>query len=447
VKTESSVTFATLGLSDKIIKSVEDAGYLHPTPIQEKSIPYVLMGRDVLGGAQTGTGKTASYALPIIDILDSSSSKARMPRALLLAPTRELAQQIANNFSVYSKRHSLKYVILIGGESMGDQEKALDTNPDILIATPGRLLDLFERGMLILSGVKVLVIDEADRMLDMGFIPDIERIANLLPRIRQTLLFSATLGKEIRLLANQFLINPREVRVAPSATIAITVEHIMLGAEQKKKRHVLSSLIKSENYQNAIVFCNRKKDIASIVSDLKKLQLSVGELHGDMHQYKRTNTLQDFKDGKLKILVSSDVAGRGLDIDKVSHVFNYDVPIHAEDYVHRIGRTGRAGRTGKAITLVTPDDEKFVDSIRKLTGQSLQVKSFSRKIMHETKNLDLSVKKKINHDNSLSQLENGNKKNINSNIDSSSSSGGGSKNTRSGKIIGMGNHIPDFLKD
>ena len=371
--TEQSATFADLGLSDELLESVLEAGYEHPTPIQEKSIPHVLMGRDVLGGAQTGTGKTASYALPMIDILASGSSKARMPRALVLAPTRELAQQIAGNFTTYSKRHSIKHVVLIGGESMGDQERALEASPDVLIATPGRLLDMFGRGRVIMSGVKTLVIDEADRMLDMGFIPDVEKIVGLLPRIRQTLFFSATLGPEIRSLAGRFLINPKEVKVSPSATVALTVDHTMISVTQRDKTRLLRDLIKQKNVQTAIIFCNRKRDVATLSEALQRFGLNAGGLHGDMAQYKRSEMLEAFKAGKVTLLVSSDVAGRGLDIDNVSHVFNFDVPMHAEDYVHRVGRTGRAGRTGTAITLVTKDDARYVDSIRRLTGQPLPV--------------------------------------------------------------------------
>ena len=371
--TEQSATFADLGLSDELLESVLEAGYEHPTPIQEKSIPHVLMGRDVLGGAQTGTGKTASYALPMIDILASGSSKARMPRALVLAPTRELAQQIAGNFTTYSKRHSITHAVLIGGESMGDQERALEASPDVLIATPGRLLDMFGRGRVIMSGVKTLVIDEADRMLDMGFIPDVEKIVGLLPRIRQTLFFSATLGPEIRSLADRFLINPKEVKVSPSATVALTVAHTMISVTQRDKTKLLRDLITQKNVQTAIIFCNRKRDVATLSEALQRFGLNAGGLHGDMAQYKRSEMLESFKSGKVTLLVSSDVAGRGLDIENVSHVFNFDVPMHAEDYVHRVGRTGRAGRTGTAITLVTKDDARYVDSIRRLTGQPLPV--------------------------------------------------------------------------
>ncbi len=403
---DKTPTFLELGLSTDLLKSLKEAGYKTPTPIQVKSIPIVLMGRDVLGGAQTGTGKTASYALPIIDVLASGNSKARMPRALVLAPTRELAQQIENNFKTYGKNHNLKHVILIGGESMGDQERAIASNPDIIIGTPGRLLDLFERGHLILSGIKFLVIDEADRMLDMGFIPDVEKIVALLPKIRQTLLFSATLGNEIQNLAHKFLINPREIRVSPSASVAVTVDHTMVSVTVNGKKNTLKKIIKSLNINNAIIFCNRKKDIDVLAISLQKSGLNARALHGDMAQNIRSSTLSDFKKGMIAYLVSSDVTGRGIDIDNVSHVFNYDVPIHAEDYVHRIGRTGRAGKKGTAFTLVTKEEEKFVDSIRKLTGQELIIKDY------------FSTRKPISK----------------------------TAQSKESKIIGMGDHIPEFMK-
>ena len=449
-----TVTFADLGLSSELLHSIIDAGYDKPTPIQEKSIPYVLMGRDVLGGAQTGTGKTASYALPIIDILDNGTTKARLPRALVLAPTRELAQQIANNFSLYAKRHSLKHLTLIGGESMGDQERALDANPDVLIATPGRLLDLFERGIILLSGVKILVIDEADRMLDMGFIPDVERIVSLLPKIRQTLFFSATLGSEIRSLAEKFLINPKEVSVAPSATLALNIEHTMLRVNQNEKRKVLLELITKTDVQVAIIFCNRKRDVTSLTEVLKKKGLRAGGLHGDMHQHNRTNMLESFKNGEISLLVSSDVAGRGLDIESVSHVFNFDVPIHAEDYVHRIGRTGRAGRKGKAITLVTTEDTKFIAAIRKLTGQELKIISKLKNEISEPQKVNkLNVKPKNHHDNKVNltntvkETPNNRSKSkpkINSSKESVSTNS--NQNLNDEKVLGMGSHVPDFLK-
>ncbi|MEE8173470.1 MAG: DEAD/DEAH box helicase, partial [Alphaproteobacteria bacterium] len=366
--TQITQSFADLGLSPELLKAVGDAGYEKPTPIQEKSIPLVLMGRDLLGCAQTGTGKTASFSLPIIDILAQGRARARMPRALVLSPTRELAHQISDFFTTYNKFHDLGQAVLIGGESMPEQERSLAKDPDVIIATPGRLIDMFERGKVMLGGIKILVIDEADRMLDMGFIPDVTRIVGSLPRIRQTLLFSATLGAEIRALADAFLINPKEVSVAPSASIAQTVKHSMISVPKypKEKRAALRKVMASEDVQIALVFCNRKKDISVLRNSLRRHGFEAEELHGDMAQHRRTETLAAYKSGDIKLLVCSDVAGRGLDIEGVSHVFNFDVPNHAESYVHRIGRTGRAGREGRAITLVTSEDAKYVDAILKL---------------------------------------------------------------------------------
>ncbi|MBM3482165.1 MAG: DEAD/DEAH box helicase [Alphaproteobacteria bacterium] len=365
------MTFDDLGLSQTLTDAVRDCGYSQPTPIQEKAIPPILLGRDVFGCAQTGTGKTAGYTLPMIDILSQGSAKARMARSLVLAPTRELAHQIAASFERYGKYSKLTHAVIIGGEAMAEQERLLDRGVDVLIATPGRLLDLFERGAVMLGGVKILVIDEADRMLDMGFIPDVERIVGLLPRIRQTLMFSATLAPEIRRLADAFLINPKEVSVAPSATVAETVDHKIIRVQDSKKRDVLVSLLRDEPISSAIVFCNRKKDIRPLCAQLKKLGLDAAELHGDLPQAQRTETLAAFKSGQVKLLISSDVAGRGLDIDKVSHVFNHDVPVNPEDYVHRIGRTGRAGRAGRAVTLVGPEEGRQLDAIQRLLGRAI----------------------------------------------------------------------------
>ena len=355
-------------MSPALLEALQSCGYSVPTPIQEKAIPAILQGRDVFGCAQTGTGKTAGYTLPMIDILASGTAKARMPRSLVLAPTRELAQQIAASFEVYGKFHKLTHAVVIGGEAMGEQERLLDRGVDVLIATPGRLLDLFERGSVMLGGVKILVIDEADRMLDMGFIPDVERIVARLPRIRQTMMFSATMAPEIKRLAEAFLINPKEISVAPSATVAETVDHKIIRVLSAKKRDVLLALLRAVEVDSALVFCNRKKDIGPLRLHLKRHGFDVGELHGDLPQSQRTETLGAFKSGTLKILISSDVAGRGLDISKVSHVLNFDVPMNAEDYVHRIGRTGRAGRAGSAITLVAPEDTRYLDSVVRLIG-------------------------------------------------------------------------------
>jgi superfamily II DNA/RNA helicase len=364
-------TFSDLGLGPELLQALAESGYTAPTPIQAQAIPVVLMGRDVLGCAQTGTGKTASFTLPMIEILAAGRAKARMPRSLILAPTRELAAQVADNFDKYGKHHKLTKALIIGGESMSDQVAILDRGVDVLIATPGRLLDMFERGRILLNDVKVLVIDEADRMLDMGFIPDVERIVGLLPKIRQTLFFSATLGPEIRRLADAFLMNPKEITVSPRSSTATTVVQAMAVVEEIDKRETLRHLIRIEEVKNAFIFCNRKRDVDVLYRSLQKHGFDVVQLHGDMAQSARGETLDKFKKGEARLMVCSDVAARGIDISAVSHVFNFDVPIHAEDYVHRIGRTGRAGMSGHAFTIATPDDGKFVVAIEKLIGNPI----------------------------------------------------------------------------
>ncbi len=363
--------FEDLGLTDEILRAVADTGYESPTPIQEKAIPYILMNRDVLGCAQTGTGKTASFVLPMLDILAHGRARARMPRSLILEPTRELAAQVAENFDTYGKYQKLNKALLIGGVSFDEQDRILDRGVDVLIATPGRLLDHFERGRVLLSDVKILVIDEADRMLDMGFIPDVERIVKLMPRIRQTLMFSATMPPVIRKLADQFLMNPKEISVAPPATAAETVKQGLVIVGAKEKRVALRTLLEQEDVRNALIFCNRKRDIGILHRSLRRHGFDAGALHGDMDQFTRMDTLEAFKNGKIKILVCSDVAARGLDIQGMSHVFNFDVPTNADDYVHRIGRTGRAGREGRAITIATPEDGRYLASIQNLTGMEI----------------------------------------------------------------------------
>ena len=368
------MSFDDLGLSPEVLKAIADAGYSAPTPIQEQAVPYVLMGRDVLGCAQTGTGKTASFTVPMIDILASGRARARMPRSLIIEPTRELAAQVSENFEKYGKYSKLSMALLIGGEAFGDQEKRLDRGVDVLIATPGRLLDLFERGKILLADVKILVIDEADRMLDMGFIPDVERIVGLLPRIRQTLFFSATMPPEIRRLADAFLMNPKEVTVAPPASPAETVTQALIRASNlpKTKRETLRGLLDQEDIKSSLIFCNRKRDVGILYRSLARHGYSAAELHGDMAQPLRMATLKRFKDGEVQLLVCSDVAARGLDIPEVSHVINFDVPVNAEDYIHRIGRTGRAGRSGKAFTLASPADSKLLAAVTKMLGGKIQ---------------------------------------------------------------------------
>uniref|UniRef100_UPI0038D0AFE5 DEAD/DEAH box helicase n=1 Tax=Neoroseomonas terrae TaxID=424799 RepID=UPI0038D0AFE5 len=364
-------TFADIGLSDELLRAVSESGYVHPTPIQEHAIPWVMMGRDVLGCAQTGTGKTASFVLPMLDILAGSRAKARMPRSLILEPTRELALQVAENFEKYGKYLKLNHALLIGGESMNDQRDVLEKGVDVLIATPGRLLDLFDRGRILMADVKLLVIDEADRMLDMGFIPDVERIVSLLPQMRQTLFFSATMAPEIRRLADAFLANPKEITVAPPASVATTITTGLAYVQPHDKREALRRMIRTEQVQNALIFCNKKIEVDILYKSLKKHRFSVGALHGDMDQASRFATLNAFKAGELQLLVCSDVAARGIDIGGLSHVFNFDVPFRDEDYVHRIGRTGRAGREGHAYTIATADDAKNVAAIEKLTGKPI----------------------------------------------------------------------------
>jgi superfamily II DNA/RNA helicase len=366
------MTFADLGLSDELLRAVEESGYTDPTPIQRQAIPPVLMMRDLIGIAQTGTGKTASFVLPMIDILAEGRSRARMPRSLILEPTRELAAQVAENFEKYGKYHKLSMALLIGGVSMGDQQKALQKGVDVLIATPGRLMDLFERGNILLTGCSLLVIDEADRMLDMGFIPDIEHICSKLPPTRQTLLFSATMPGPIKKLADKFLSNPKTIEVSRPASSNLLIDQRLLKVDSRRKKQVLEDRLRGNDVRTAIIFCNRKTTVRELAQTLKRGGLKAGEIHGDMEQAERIRELDRFKDGEINILVASDVAARGLDIKDVSHVFNYDVPWHPDDYIHRIGRTGRAGKTGVAITLATSADAEAIEAIEKLTGSAIR---------------------------------------------------------------------------
>jgi len=368
------MSFSHLGLSEKVLAAVAATGYTTPTPIQEQAIPHVLARRDVLGIAQTGTGKTAAFVLPMLTILEKGRARARMPRTLILEPTRELAAQVKENFDRYGAGQKLNVALLIGGVSFGDQDSKLTRGVDVLIATPGRLLDHTERGGLLLTGVELLVIDEADRMLDMGFIPDIERICKLVPFTRQTLFFTATMPPEVRRITETFLHNPEKVEVSRPATTVVGVSQfqISVGREPHEKRDTLRRLLReAKDLQNAIIFCNRKREVAVLHKSLQKHGFSVGALHGDMDQSARTAALDQFRKGEIPLLVASDVAARGLDIPAVSHIFNFDVPHHADDYVHRIGRTARAGRTGTAISIVTPLDQKSMAAIERLIGQSI----------------------------------------------------------------------------
>ena len=402
------------------------------------------MGRDVLGCAQTGTGKTASFTLPMIDVLSAGRAKARMPRSLILCPTRELAAQVSDNFQTYGKNNSLSMALLIGGVTMSTQLQALDRGVDVLIATPGRLLDHFERGKILLNDVKVLVIDEADRMLDMGFIPDVERIVSLLPKKRQTLFFSATLDKSIRKIATDFLTDPKEISVAPPSSAADTVVQKLIYTEQKNKRLKLRELLNSEKVTNAVVFCNRKRDISILYRSLLKNGFNVAELHGDLPQTSRTSTLDKFKAGDIQLLIASDVAARGLDIADLSHVVNFDVPSNAEDYVHRIGRTGRAGKKGKAFTLATSEDEKYLTAITKLIKKPIEI-------------LDIKDEQDISETVSSKKMwPQRHKDKPRSSKNSTAKKGSFDESNRYGErvpppvstnkpTVGMGDHIPAFL--
>lgn len=363
--------FADLGLSDQLLRAVTDSGYDVPTPIQKGAIPSVLMGKDLIGIAQTGTGKTASFVLPMIDILAEGRSRARMPRSLILEPTRELAAQVSENFEKYGKYHKLSMALLIGGVQMGDQVKALEKGVDVLIATPGRLMDLFSRGKIMLNDCNLLVIDEADRMLDMGFIPDIEEICTKLPKARQTLLFSATMPPPIKKLADKFLIDPKTIEVARPATANVNIDQRLVVTRGDKKRETLRSILRGDEVKNAIIFCNKKLTVRDLYTSLKRSGFRVGQIHGDMEQPARIAELDRFKQDEINILVASDVAARGLDIKGVSHIVNFDVPWQPDDYIHRIGRTGRAGAKGIAYTLATREDADQVAAIEKLTGLKL----------------------------------------------------------------------------
>ena len=365
------MTFETLGLSEKLLKAIQESGYTEPTPIQAAAIPEALSGRDVLGIAQTGTGKTASFTLPMIERLSKGRARARMPRSLVLAPTRELAAQVSENFEKYGKYHKLSMALLIGGVSFGDQEAKLTRGVDVLIATPGRLLDHFERGRLLMTGIEVMVVDEADRMLDMGFIPDIERIFKLTPMTRQTLFFSATMAPEIQRITDTFLHKPARVEVSKPAQTADTITQNIIripSKDERIKRMMLRKLLDGDDVKNGIIFCNRKSTVDIVAKSLQTHGYSARPIHGDLTQSFRMETLAKFREDEVRFLVASDVAARGLDIPDVSHVFNYDVPIHADDYVHRIGRTGRAGRKGTALMLVLDKDKKAYSAILSVIG-------------------------------------------------------------------------------
>ena len=371
------MSFEKLGLCSEILKSIKEKGYVNPTEIQERAIPQVLMGRDLLGCAQTGTGKTGSFIMPLVEILNTGKAKSRMPRSLVLAPTRELAMQVSEEFNLINKHLRLQMALLIGGVSFVEQDNKLAKGVDVLIATPGRLLDHIDRGKVILKDLKILIIDEADRMLDMGFIPDIIKINKLLPKIRQTLFFSATLSNEIRNIGENFLINPKEISISPHSSTSSNIESFLIKTIKNNKLDDLRKILNIEQVKNAVIFCNRKVDINKVNTFLKKNNFKTVCLHGDMSQSSRIQSLEDFKDGLAKILIASDVAARGIDVAGLSHVFNYDVPINPEDYVHRIGRTGRAGLRGKAFTFYEDGDEKNVLTIEKLINKNIQTYHFN----------------------------------------------------------------------
>lgn len=441
--------FNELNLNPKVLKAVEEAGYETPTPIQEGAIPPALEGRDVLGIAQTGTGKTASFTLPMITLLARGRARARMPRSLVLCPTRELAAQVAENFDTYAKNVKLTKALLIGGVSFKEQDALIDRGVDVLIATPGRLLDHFERGKLLLTGVQIMVVDEADRMLDMGFIPDIERIFSLTPFTRQTLFFSATMAKEIERITDTFLSAPARVEVARQATASETIEQGVVlfkggrrDREASGKRKVLRALIDAEGEKctNAIIFCNRKTDVDICAKSLKKYGYNAAAIHGDLDQSQRMKTLDGFRDGSLRLLVASDVAARGLDIPSVSHVFNFDVPGHAEDYVHRIGRTGRAGREGKAFTICSSRDEKALDAIEKLIQKEIP------RVDNPVKEEPKAERPKPERKAKPSDAKNSDVKKSEGKKDKAPKPRDRGRREGSGPaVVGMGDHLPSFI--
>ncbi len=462
--------FSDLNLNPKVLKAIDEAGYETPTPIQAGAIPHALEGRDVLGIAQTGTGKTAGFVLPMITLLARGRARARMPRSLVLCPTRELAAQVAENFDTYSKHVKLTKALLIGGVSFKEQDALIDKGVDVLIATPGRLLDHFERGKLLLTGVQIMVVDEADRMLDMGFIPDIERIFSLTPFTRQTLFFSATMASEIERITNTFLSNPARIEVARQATTAESIEQRVVmfkgsrrDREASEKRKLLRALIdvEGEKCTNAIIFCNRKSDVDIVAKSLKKYKYDAEPIHGDLDQSQRTRTLDGFRDGSIRLLVASDVAARGLDIPHVSHVINFDVPSHAEDYVHRIGRTGRAGRDGKALTICIPRDEKYLDAVEKLVQKEIPRADNPLKTEKpaEAKPEKTTSSRSTSSKSSSEKSASGSKPTTSKSTSSKSASSKptGSKSTSSkpssgrgsgGKdsnVIGLGDHMPRFI--
>lgn len=377
------MNFKELGLGQKTLKGIESVGYTEATPIQEQAIPNLLARKHLFGCAQTGTGKTASYTLPILDLLESGRQRARMPRVLILTPTRELAQQVEESFLKYGQHHSVKLCVLIGGEPMGPQEKSMSRGPDVIIATPGRLIDFVDRGRLMTHAIDILVIDEADRMLDMGFMPDIEKIKGYIKPDCQMVMFSATLSDDIKKIVHKFMTNPVEIFVTQPSKVAENVKQFLIKTRSNHKKDLLKILIEEQKPNNAIIFCNRKKDIPDIQRFLHKQGYTASVLHGDLDQGERRQTLQEFKEGKVSFLVASDVAARGIDVEGLSCVFNYDIPINAEEYVHRIGRTGRAGHLGKAFTFMSETESKLLRAIQKLIGIAIPEHKLDKEIVEE----------------------------------------------------------------
>lgn len=449
--------FTDLDLEVNVLTAISDAGYTSPTPIQAQAIPEALKGKDILGIAQTGTGKTASFTLPLITMLSKGRARARMPRSLVLAPTRELAAQVAENFDIYAKNTKLTKALLIGGVSFKEQDLLIDRGVDVLIATPGRLIDHFERGKLLLNGVKIMVVDEADRMLDMGFIPDIERIFKLTPFTRQTLFFSATMAPEITRITKEFLSAPVRIEIAQQATISNTIKQGLVLFKPsrkdrtfKEKRGLLRDIINAEkeNCKNGIIFCNRKVDVDILMKSMKKHGFSVGAIHGDLDQSIRTQVLDGFKEGSIRFLIASDVAARGLDIPDVSHVFNFDVPPHSEDYVHRIGRTGRAGRQGSTIMISTPAEEKSVLAIEKLTNIKIPHVDYHSEPIAEIKSSKRHPKKEPLKKNTTREEisdEGSNKTKLKTKKLPKKDLKSTKDQSNAQRVIGLGDHVPAFL--
>ena len=440
------MSFDSYDLSPDLLQTIQEIGYTTPTPVQEKAIPIALQGKDVLGIAQTGTGKTAAFSFPLIERLSKGRARARMPRSLILEPTRELAAQVAENIEQYTKRHKLELALLIGGVSFTEQEKKLDRGVDILIATPGRLMDHQGRGKILMNGVEVFVVDEADRMLDMGFIPDIEHIFQMLPLTRQTLFFSATMPPEISKLTDRFLHNPERVEVARAATTAETVTQKLCVVDTMDKRKVLRHFIRSDEVTNGIIFCNMKRSVDILARSLTKHEFNVGALHGDLDQRVRMRILDEFKSGKIQLLVASDVAARGLDIPDVSHVFNFDVPTHAEDYVHRIGRTGRAGRSGCSITISTRDEAKYTEAIEKLIGKPIPIESVTGfEVTDTTDDPDGGEKKHRGRGRGRSSNDRDTRDKSKKRPKKKAEDTKSKKENREEPVVGLGDHVPAFL--